>query len=263
MLCGSLDRRGVWGRMDSECMAESLRYPPENIKTLLISYCCCCSVAQSCLTLCNPMDCSTPGFPVLHHLLKFAQVHVHCNGDAIQPSHPLMPSSSALNLFQHIQYTGLYPVIHQYKINGLKKKKTRIWHCHKLQMVPIIGNTTHWPVGRWLKCPEQLEKSHLLTSVSSCYLFPMFKCTKVECMQRDQRIQILRRGGNFFLSVISEALREFEICWFAEVNLAAKTLGTITYKHEDSEKGKGCTFFDTTILSVSLVRVVALCAVLF
>ena len=47
------------------------------------------------------------------------------------------------------------------------------------------------------------------------------------------------------------------------MNLAAKTLGTITYKHEDSEKGKGCTFFDTTILSVSLVRVVALCAVLF
>ena len=56
----------------------------------------CCSVAQSCLPLCNPMDCSTPGLSVLHHLLKFAQVHVHCIGDAIQPSHhlwcPLLPS---------------------------------------------------------------------------------------------------------------------------------------------------------------------------
>ena len=63
---------------------------------------CCCSVAQSFLTFCDPMDCSTPGLPVPHHLLKFAQVHVHCIGDAIQPSLPLMPSSpSALNLSQH------------------------------------------------------------------------------------------------------------------------------------------------------------------
>ena len=36
-----------------------------------------CLVSQSCLTLCNPMNCSTPGFPVLHHLLEFAQTHVH------------------------------------------------------------------------------------------------------------------------------------------------------------------------------------------
>ena len=38
---------------------------------------CCCSVARSCLTLCDPMDCSTPGFAVLPHLPKFAQIHVH------------------------------------------------------------------------------------------------------------------------------------------------------------------------------------------
>ena len=46
--------------------------------------CCCCSAAQSCPTLCDPMDCSTPGFPVLHHLQKFAQTHVHWLSDAIQ-----------------------------------------------------------------------------------------------------------------------------------------------------------------------------------
>ena len=64
--------------------------------------CICHSVAQSCLTLCDPMDCSTPGLPVTHCHLKFAQVHVHCIGDAIQPSHSLMPySPSALNLSQH------------------------------------------------------------------------------------------------------------------------------------------------------------------
>ena len=50
----------------------------------------------------DPMDWSTPDLPVTHHLLKFAQVHVHCIGDAIQPSHSLRPSSpSALSLSQH------------------------------------------------------------------------------------------------------------------------------------------------------------------
>ena len=59
------------------------------------------SVAQSCLTLCDPMDCSTPGFPVHHQLPEFTQTHVHCVGDAIQPPHPLSTPSPALNLSQH------------------------------------------------------------------------------------------------------------------------------------------------------------------
>ena len=68
----------------------------------LLLYICCCSVTQSPLTLCNPMHCSTPGFPVLHHLLEFAQTPVHCVSDAIQPSHPLSsPSPPAFNLSQH------------------------------------------------------------------------------------------------------------------------------------------------------------------
>ena len=55
--------------------------------------CGCCSVTQLCLTLCNPMDCSTLGSPVLHHILELARTHVHWVGDAIQPSHPpLSPS---------------------------------------------------------------------------------------------------------------------------------------------------------------------------
>ena len=54
------------------------------------------------LTLCNPMDCSTPGFPVHHQLPEPAQTHVHQVSDAIQPSHPLSsPSPPALNLSQH------------------------------------------------------------------------------------------------------------------------------------------------------------------
>ena len=59
------------------------------------------SVAQSCLTLCDPMNCSTPGLPVphhlphhlLHHLLEFTETHVHRVSNAIQPSHPLLSSS--------------------------------------------------------------------------------------------------------------------------------------------------------------------------
>ena len=60
------------------------------------------SVVQSCLTLCDPVDCSTPGFPVHHQLPELAQMQVQQVNDAIQPSHPLSsPSSSAFNLSQH------------------------------------------------------------------------------------------------------------------------------------------------------------------
>ena len=60
------------------------------------------SVVQSCLTLCDPMNCSMPCLPVHHQLLEFTQTHVHQVGDAIQPSHPLSsPSPPALNPSQH------------------------------------------------------------------------------------------------------------------------------------------------------------------
>ena len=64
---------------------------------------CCCSVAQSRWTLCDHMDCSTPGLPVPHHLPKFAQVHVHC--------HPAISSSDALFSFcpQYFQASGTSP----------------------------------------------------------------------------------------------------------------------------------------------------------
>ena len=60
------------------------------------------SVTQSCPTLCNPMNCSTPGLPVHHQLPEFSQTHIHWVGDAIQPSHPLLsPSPPAPNPSQH------------------------------------------------------------------------------------------------------------------------------------------------------------------
>ena len=74
------------------------------------------SVAQLCLTLCDPMDCSTPGLPVHHQLPEFTQTHVHRVGDAIQPSHPLSsPSLPAPNLSQH---QGFFPMSQLFTSRG-------------------------------------------------------------------------------------------------------------------------------------------------
>ena len=65
-----------------------------------------CVVSKPCPGLCDPMDCSTPGFPIHHQFLEFTQTHVHWVGDAIQPSHPLLsPSPPPFNLSQ---YQGLF-----------------------------------------------------------------------------------------------------------------------------------------------------------
>ena len=77
------------------------------------------SVIQSYLTLCGPMDCSMPGFPIHHQLLKPAQTHVHWVSDAFQPSHILLsPSPPAFNLSQH---QGLFQ-----------------WVCSSYQMARIL-----------------------------------------------------------------------------------------------------------------------------
>ena len=83
-----------------------------DIKRALCCY--CCSVVKSCLTLCHPMDCSTPGFPGLHHLLEFAQIHIHWVNDAVSNHlilcHPLLHLPSIFQhqgLFQQVSYLHL------------------------------------------------------------------------------------------------------------------------------------------------------------
>ena len=71
------------------------------------------SVAQSCLTLCDPMDCSMPGLPVHHQLPEFTHTHVHWVSDAIQPSHPLSSPSPALNLSQNQDLFKWISSLHQ------------------------------------------------------------------------------------------------------------------------------------------------------
>ena len=90
--------------------AVSISVLPLILLCLLLVHACVLSF-QSCLTLCNPMDCSTLGFPVHNQLPELAQTHVHQVSDAIQPSHPLStPSPPAFNLSQH---QGPFSSLHQ------------------------------------------------------------------------------------------------------------------------------------------------------
>ena len=79
-----------------------------------IKYMCCCLVTKSCPTL-WPYGLQDTGFPVPHHLLEFAQVHVHCIGDAIQISHPLLPLFFCL---QSSQASGSFPMSQQFASGG-------------------------------------------------------------------------------------------------------------------------------------------------
>ena len=81
---------------------------------------CCCLLAKSCLTLCDTMNCM-PGFPVFHCLLELTQTHAHWVSDAIQPSHPLSPPSTAWSYFSQLNYSCFNNIfntnIHCYSFN--------------------------------------------------------------------------------------------------------------------------------------------------
>ena len=89
------------------------------ITALLINRCLfiISSVPQSCPSLCDPMDCSTPGLPVYHQLLEFTQTHVRWVGDAIQPSHPLSSPSPLLHL-QSFPASGSFPMSQLFEWGG-------------------------------------------------------------------------------------------------------------------------------------------------
>ena len=140
------------------------------------------------LTLCDPMDYITPGHHVLHHLLKFTQVNVHCTVDASQPSHPLMPSSPALNLsqnrglfqwddcshqmtkilelqLQHQSFQQVFRVDFPYDLlvwspcctrDFQESSSTTVWRHQFFGILPSLQTSSHnhtWPLGRpqpWL-----------------------------------------------------------------------------------------------------------------
>ena len=92
------------------------------------------SVTQSCLTLCNPIDCSTPGFLVHHQLPELAQTHAHLVGhwvgDAIQPSHPLSSPSPVFNLSQRQELIETQPC----NLCGLGRLSSDTWNLRSLIM---------------------------------------------------------------------------------------------------------------------------------
>ena len=149
--------------------------------------CYCCSVSQSCPTLCDPKDCSTPGFPVLPYLMEFGQTHVHWISDAIQPSHPLSsPSPPAVNISQHQglfqrvsswhqvakvlelqqqSFQWIFRTLNEYPVNiqGTLKSllqdhnlKALILQCSAFFMVQLsypymtTGKTIPWIVAGWI-----------------------------------------------------------------------------------------------------------------
>ena len=124
--------------------------------------CCCFRVTTSCPTLCDPTDCSTPGFPFHHQFLELAQTHVRRVSDAIQPSHPLSPLLLLPSVFHNIYNKDLAGVPNLF---GTRDWFPKRWFFHG----PGVG-------GRWF----QVDSSafHLL-----CTLF------QIEC-RRQSAIQV-------------------------------------------------------------------------
>ena len=129
---------------------------PENWNKKMSS---CCSVAKLCLSLCNPMDCSTPGFSALHYLPELAQTHVHQVSDAIQPSHPLSsPSPLALNLSQH---QGLFQRMNQLFPSGGQKTGSSA----STSVLPM--NSQGWfPLGLTSVTRSVINKEYLWKKIS-------------------------------------------------------------------------------------------------
>ena len=117
--------------MDTEMMENNFTSP--KLKWTVTTHSQSWSFTQSCLTLCQPMDFSTPGFPVLHNLLEFAQTHVHWVNDAVQPSHPQL--SPAVYSAVEIISTFRPDQVHQASILHLMVR----WECQVHQRVDLNG----------------------------------------------------------------------------------------------------------------------------
>ena len=127
------------------------------VRTLKFHFLQFSSVTQLCPTLYGHMDYSTSGFPVLHHLLRLAQTHVHQVSDAIQPCHPLSSPSPALNLFQHQGFFRWVSSLHQ--VAKVLEFQLQLQH-QSFQWIFRIDFLLNWLV--WSPCsPRDSQKSFL------------------------------------------------------------------------------------------------------
>ena len=127
---------------------------------------CCHSVTKSSPTLRDPMDCSTPGFPILHYFPEFGQTHVHCVNDVIQPSHPLFSSvaQSCPTLCDPMDWSTLgLPVHHQL----LELTQTHVHWVHDAiqpshplfpPYPPAFNLSQHQDLFQWVNSSRQMAK---------------------------------------------------------------------------------------------------------
>ena len=111
---------------------------------------CCCSVIQSCQTLCDYMDCSMPGFPVLHHILDLVQTHDHWVCDAIQTTHPLSTPFLLPSIFPSIRVIS--------NESALPFRCPKYWSFSSASVLPM--NIQSWfPLGLMVGSPCSLRDS--------------------------------------------------------------------------------------------------------
>ena len=130
------------------------------------------SVAQSCLTLCDPMDCNTPGFPAHHQLLELAQTHVHQVGNAIQPSHPLSsPSPPALNLFIPILHGNIYLIrafshsVVSFVTSGTSERQASLSITNFQSLLKLISIKSVMPSNHLIPCYPLLFLPSIFPSI--------------------------------------------------------------------------------------------------
>ena len=134
------------------------------MQIMCISFCvcvCCCIVTRSCPSLCDPMDYSMPGFPVLHYLQEFSQTHAHWVRSAIQSSHPLSsPSPHAFNLSQHQGLFQLVSSLHQLA-KALAFFIVQLSHPYMTtgKTIALTRRTIVGKVGRKQRTKEPLDES--------------------------------------------------------------------------------------------------------
>ena len=158
------------------------------------------SSVQSCLTLCDPVDGSTPGFPVHHQLPKFAQTDIHWVGDVIQPSHPLSSPSPTFNLSQH---QGLFQWVHSLH----QVARVLELNVQNLLMVMVAP-------------PGKVIESYWFVHLD----FIICKCTSVSVEKRSKVTKVIHPSDqNKIIEImfifLPETNRSEQILWTNEQNL--------------------------------------------
>ena len=125
------------------------------------------SAAQSCLTLCDPMNCSTPGLPVHHHLPGFTQTHIYQVGDAIQPSHPVFLETCMRAKKQPLescteQLTGSL---------RLRKEYDKAVYCHPVYLISM--QSTSWEMPSWMSYKLESRLPGEMSTTSDMRMIPL------------------------------------------------------------------------------------------